>query len=332
MKVDRFFEWFEHPPEEPEFEIASVLPRLPRIIVSGAPKAGKSQLTWEIAWSLFSGDSLLGDKKFWSESGRKVLVLNQENHPRDIYNYLQARAERSGLMNWTDDGATWAVPKTEFGSLEFVNTSERRLTWMEDRGDLADYVVDRKIDWLVLDPAYVLWPGLQFNEGDKVGGITHALDEFIVETGTKLILVHHATKNVSKGGDVWRGMLGSTIWQAWVDGFVGVSGEGGFRTIKTEGRVGGGETIYTSFDKRTLAWEVLPQELATNSSGNFDPRKMKAEIRAREIRAWIPIHPDLDDSALAEKLQTEHPDNELFTSIKKDTLRKQVARLRKEMS
>ena len=230
LKSISIHDLFSERPQEPEWTITDFLPNEPRTLIAGAPKSGKTQLTWEIVHTLTTGAPLFG--KFQLAGGihavQNCLLIVQENSKWSVYKYFAEMMKQAGLLHWELDHddepmPVLNVPVESMGTLDFIIRTTDDLRDAEKQGQLAELLASGGYHWIVLDPAYALWPGMSYNDERETGKLLALLSKIAFVSETNIILVHHSSSKLGKREDVEASVLGSTLWTAWYDSFIGIS-------------------------------------------------------------------------------------------------------------
>jgi hypothetical protein len=206
---------YEEPPEEATFIVSDgILPVGGRLLVTGAPKGGKSIFIENLALSIASGVPFL--RRFNINEGQgpsRVLLLDRELSARSLFDRLdQLIAERPGYALAADN-------------LMIDHQHRIILDQPEAAGQLIGLVRANNVQVLMLDTAYKFFNG----DVEKAASVIKAfatLDEVIKETGISVVLTHHHRKgnkgskaaidNMPSAEDV----TGSLYWTGWPNGTV----------------------------------------------------------------------------------------------------------------
>ena len=230
LKSISIHDLFSEQPQEPEWTITDFLPNEPRTLIAGPPKSGKTQLTWEIVHTLTTGSPLFGRFKLagGAHAVQNCLLIVQENSKWSVYKYFAEMMRQAGLLHWGLDHddepmPVLDVPVESMGKLDFIIRTTDDLRDAEKQGQLAELLVSGGYDWIVLDPAYALWPGMSYNDERETGKLLALLSKIAFASETNIVLVHHSSSKPGKREDIEASVLGSTLWTAWYDSFVGVN-------------------------------------------------------------------------------------------------------------
>ena len=197
----------ESPPDEAAFIVDhGILPRGGRLLISGAPKAGKSLLVEQMALSIASGIPFL--HRFPIDEPRRVLLLDRELSERALFDRLQAfTTHRPGY-------------KVGYDNLLVDHDHHLRLDLKDSYGPASQLVEQNGADVIILDTAYKFFQGDMESSG-ALRKVFDTLDRLIQETGVSVVVTHHQRKKVSgqKRGQADVGdqdnVAGSFLWTGW---------------------------------------------------------------------------------------------------------------------
>lgn len=195
----------EDPPEESVFLVdQGILPVGGRLLVTGAPKAGKSIFIENLALSLAAGIPFL--KTFNIKEPCRVLLLDRELSERSLYDRLNILIDdrpgyRIGEPNLLVDH------KTLF-----------RLDQPNAESTLIGLIQANRADVVIFDTAYKFFSG----EFDSAAGTKRAFDTVdaaIAETGVSVVMTHHHKKKQGMHGKEEAPdpdqVAGSFLWTGW---------------------------------------------------------------------------------------------------------------------
>ena len=197
----------ENPPDEAAFIVDhGILPKAGRLLISGAPKTGKSLLAEHLALSVASGIPFL--HRFPVDEGRRVLLLDRELSQRALFDRLQAfitgrPGYRVGRENLLID-----------------HEHQLRLDLKESYDPLSQLIEQNGVDVIILDTAYKFFQG-DMESSSALMKVFETLDRVIANTGTSVVVTHHQRKKVSgqKRRDADIGdpdnVAGSFLWTGW---------------------------------------------------------------------------------------------------------------------
>lgn len=206
------------PPEEAVFLVdQGLLPRGGRLLVTGAPKAGKSIFVENLALSIAAGIPFLGrfriaENTMSKSAGHRVLLLDRELSDRSLFDRFDALIEaRPGYAAAED-------------KLLIDHRVPLRLDQPNAVSTLINLVNENAADVIILDTAYKFFSG-DLERSSNVSTALASLDECITETGVSVILTHHHRKK--SGNQNGKEMLpdpdqvvGTFLWTGWPNGTV----------------------------------------------------------------------------------------------------------------
>lgn len=205
-----FAEIRQAPPDETVFLVGNgLLPRGGRLLVTGAPKAGKSIFVQNLALSIAAGIPFL--RRFeiandGSTPGHRVVLLDRELSKRSLYDRLNI------LIN---DRVGYEAAEDK---LIIDHTHRLQLDQPGAEQELVNIIEANAAEVLVLDTGYKFFAG----DVEKSSGVKKAfdtLDHAIAETGVSVVLTHHQRKGGSDGikaqGPGQDSVAGTFLWTGW---------------------------------------------------------------------------------------------------------------------
>jgi len=204
------------PPAETVFLIDGVLPRAGRLLVSGAPKVGKSIFVENLALSIASGMPFLerfavAPSPNGYNDGHRVLLLDRELSERSLYDRLNALIEHKAGYGLADD------------KLLIDHRIQVRLDEPGATTALINLIRVNNADVIILDTAYKFFAG-DLESSKSVKTALKTLDDAIGETGCTVVLTHHHRKGqMNKGKEEAPHpdqVVGSFLWTGWPNGTV----------------------------------------------------------------------------------------------------------------
>lgn len=205
----------KEPPPETTWLISNLLPRAGRLLVTGAPKVGKSIFIENLALSIAAGIPFLKQHGTFEPSnfkGHRVILLDRELSERSLYDRLDALIEKSPGYQMAEENLL----------------IDHRLQIRLDQADAADKLIQlvrsNNAEVLIFDTAYKFFSG----DMEKSSGIAkafQALDEVIQETEVSVILTHHHRKGSRQPNGKEEmphpdQVVGSFLWTGWPNGTV----------------------------------------------------------------------------------------------------------------
>jgi hypothetical protein len=221
--VRTFAQIREEPPDETVFLVdQGLLPKGGRLLVTGAPKVGKSIFAQNLALSIASGIPFLarggfaGFKIAWDDPqhrapGHRVLLLDRELSKRSLYDRLNTLMDgRPGYQAAED-------------KLLIDHDFALRLDADNAAGQLINLIQANSAEVIILDTAYKFFAG-DMENAKSVATAFAALDKAIQETGVSVVLTHHHRKGGSNGARSEAPspdqVMGSFLWTGWPNGTV----------------------------------------------------------------------------------------------------------------
>lgn len=199
----------ENPPDEAAFIVEQgILPRGGRLLISGAPKTGKSILAEHLALSIASGIPFLHRFGVDQIDGRRVLLLDRELSERALFDRLQEFiAYRPGY-------------KVGRSNLLIDHEHQLRLDLKDSYDPMSQLIEQNGVDVVILDTAYKFFQG-DMESSSSLMKVFDTLDRVIANTGVSVVVTHHQRKKVSgqKRRDADIGdpdnVAGSFLWTGW---------------------------------------------------------------------------------------------------------------------
>lgn len=210
LRVSTLADIMAAPPPEAQWLIDGILPKGARMLITGAPKTGKSLLLEELLLAMSSGEQWLW--RYPCEKSR-VLLLDRELSKRSLFDRLSGMIEKRPSL------------KAGIDSLCIDHDVRVRLDDPEVFDTLVGLVEMNGVDAIAFDTAYKFF-GHSFQDASVAKGFD-VLDRLISETGVSVIITHHHRKK--SGGEKNQGrseqddVAGSFLWTGWPNGTVQLS-------------------------------------------------------------------------------------------------------------
>lgn len=209
--------------------------------VSGAPKSYKSWLSLDIAVSIATGESLLGNHRVISPG--PVLYLQEEDSLATVVDRLESivegRAPRShwgGTLEARGSDVTWSPPEDLLIDIQahtgVVLSDPRWMAWLSERVRKYEYRA------VVIDTLTTTVGEVDLDKAvDLQSKVLRPLREIAQTYDCAIIIVHHSRKN-TQGGRRGSNMLGSVALHGWVDCalYLDRDEETGLITVNPEGK------------------------------------------------------------------------------------------------
>lgn len=206
----------ENPPDEAVFLVdQGLLPKGGRLLVTGAPKAGKSIFVENLALSIAAGIPFLRRFNIANTNptpGHRVLLLDRELSERSLFDRLNSLiAERPGYAAAED-------------KLLIDHKMQIRLDEPEAATSLIGLIQANQAEVVILDTAYKFFSG-DMESSRSVAKALASIDAAIMETGVSVILTHHHRKKSSQQNGKEQApdpdqVVGSFLWTGWPNGTV----------------------------------------------------------------------------------------------------------------
>ena len=189
------------PDEERPMVVADWLPAHGNGLLVAQYKSGKTTLALNLARSLADGKPFLGAYPVEAPRGRIAL-----------FNY---EMDEAMIRGWSRDLGIRRPDR-----IVLLHLRGRTLPIWEDetQAELADWLMDRDVEFLIIDPAARAWSGLVENENDngQVGAFTDALDALKRRAGIAgSLLTHHTGRHLHAEGE--ERARGATRLEDWMD-------------------------------------------------------------------------------------------------------------------
>lgn len=199
------------PPNEPEtFWMRGVLFRGARLLIAGAPKAGKSQFMLALGIAAAHGGEFLGHK---FEKPLRVMWVQAEIHIAFVHERIDK------LTRHLTGQARELVRK----NMMVTGRVDLDITKDNDFALIEQAIADKRPDIVCFDPVINFSTADENNNGE-VRTLLRRIDALGEKYGCAMGLVHHTRKNVSAGD--FEGVRGASAFRGWFDTGVMLSGEG----------------------------------------------------------------------------------------------------------
>lgn len=185
-------------------------------IVAGMPKCFKSTLVHDLAVSVASGTSFLG--QFPVLTPGPVIMVQNENTDymiRDRNEKMVVSKGISGKAKVKEGKIKLELPESP--PLYFINQQGFMLSSEEHRRRLEELIQEVKPVLVIFDPLYLMFEG-EINSAKELTPALNWLLHLKKEYSTSVMLIHHYNKgtngNTPKGG---ARMMGSIVLYGWVE-------------------------------------------------------------------------------------------------------------------
>lgn len=204
----------EPPPEAVFLVDQGLLPKGGRLLITGAPKAGKSIFVENLALSIAAGIPFLRRFNIANDGltpGHRVLLLDRELSERSLFDRLNILIE---------DRPGYAAAEDK---LLIDHKMQLKLDHEGAAETLISLIRANNAEVVILDTAYKFFTG-DMENAKSVAKAFATLDEAILETGVSVILTHHHRKGGGQGSKVEAPspdqVMGSFLWTGWPNGTV----------------------------------------------------------------------------------------------------------------
>jgi hypothetical protein len=234
-------------------------------MIWAGPGVGKTMLSLSLVLLVAGGGSFAG---WQSRGGRKVLIVDGEMRGADLVDRLNTLA--AGI-NGIDREAALDNIEVRARQLQEPGTGFYDIGDEETQRELSAYIVEHKIDLLILDNVTTLTEKMgDENSVEATKPVLHFLMD-LKQTGVAVILVHHA----SKGGNSYRG---STAFATTFEVIIGLT--------KPEGSPMGATSFKLDFTKfRAKADQVLVPRVFNLVGSTWEAEEDEGDLVQRLVRA-----------------------------------------------
>lgn len=198
-------------------------------VLSGEPKAYKSVISTDLAISVASGTPFL--ETFEIPSTGPVIMIQEENDPGEFQDRFYRIANSRGLLGSADfsdkNGHFTLTPNADL-PIYLLNNEGFDLTNKKDLNWLIRQCSKVKPELIVLDPFYLMTPGVDENSAAQVTPVLKRLLKIKQHFGVGIQIIHHYRKqNVMAPSQGAQRMSGTGVFHRWFESAVYVE--------KTEG-------------------------------------------------------------------------------------------------
>jgi hypothetical protein len=205
-------------------------------VLAGEPKTYKSVISTDLAVSVASGTNFLNHFKIPSTG--PVLMVNEENDPGEFQDRLYRIAEARGLggrVNFSEDGDGMQLIGRERLPIHLMNNKQLDLTDPRWLRWLSRQCVNLELALIILDPFYLMTPGVDENSASQVGPILKNLLKIKQQHGVGIQLIHHYRKqNVQAPSYGATRMSGTGVFHRWFESAVYVEKTSDPSTVKLQ--------------------------------------------------------------------------------------------------
>ena len=206
--------------KKPEWLVESIWSENAHGVLAGEPKTYKSVISTDLAVSIASGTPFLGQFKIPTTG--PVLIIQEENDPGEFQDRLNRIAFSRGLLgSGSMDGdyitlnPDVELPITIYNNQGFDLTDKRSFAFLRRK------CRELKPALIILDPFYLMTPGVDENSAAQVGPILSKLLKLKQKYGVGIQLIHHYRKqNLASPIYGAARMSGTGVFHRWFESAV----------------------------------------------------------------------------------------------------------------
>ena len=189
-------------------------------VLAGEAKTYKSVISTDLTVSVASGTPFLGHFKIPATG--PVLVIQEENDPGEFQDRLRRIAFSRGLTGHAAlEGDSLTIEPDVDLPIHLLNNQGFDLTSKEDLAWLRRQCRRLKPALLVLDPFYLMTPGIDENSAAQVGPVLSRLLKMKQNYGVGIQLIHHYRKQNSANPIYGAArMSGTGVFHRWFESAV----------------------------------------------------------------------------------------------------------------
>lgn len=191
-------------------------------VLAGEPKTYKSVISTDLAISVASGTKFLDE--FEIPATGEVLMIQEENDPGEFQDRMLRIAASRGLgsaVSFSGDGDHITLKPNADLPIHLMNNRGFDLTSMEHLEWLDEQLGRRPIALVILDPFYLMTPGIDENSAAQVGPVLKNLLKLKQAHGCGMQLIHHYRKqNVMAPSQGAQRISGTGVFHRWFESAV----------------------------------------------------------------------------------------------------------------
>jgi hypothetical protein len=191
-------------------------------ILTGEAKAFKSVISTDLAISVASGSPFLNS--FSIPSVGPVLIIQEENDEGEFQDRIHRIIESRGLgasASFSNGGGTLQFKPTADLPIHTLSNAGFDLTRTDHLEWLQKQVVKHQLALVILDPFYLMTPGVNENEQAQVAPVLKKLLRLKQAHGVGIQIIHHYKKqNVLAPIHGAARMSGSSVFHRWFESAV----------------------------------------------------------------------------------------------------------------
>lgn len=206
--------------KKPGWLVESVWSENAHGVLAGEPKTYKSVIATDLAISVASGTPFLNSFKIPMVG--PVLIIQEENDPGEFQDRLRRIAFSRGLLGAASlrNGSLRIEPDTEL-PITLVNNQGFDLTDKTHLAWLRRKCRSLKPALIILDPFYLMTPGVDENSAAQVGPVLSRLLKLKQNYGVGIQLIHHYRKqNLASPIYGAARMSGTGVFHRWFESAV----------------------------------------------------------------------------------------------------------------
>jgi hypothetical protein len=193
MRLISYAEFLEEPTPTQMWTVEGIWSHDAHGLIAGEPKTFKSFVAGDLAVSVASGTKFLG--RFPVPEVGPVIIIQEENTPAMMKDRLEKIASSRGL---TGDVSSNGHQLTYTGApdlpIYIMNNQRFNLTDKDHLALLEGWVRQIKPRLVVLDPIYLMMPGVDENSAVALTPILRDLLMIKQKYGVGILLIHHYNK------------------------------------------------------------------------------------------------------------------------------------------
>lgn len=206
--------------KKPEWLVESIWSENAHGVLAGEPKTYKSVISTDLAVSIASGTPFLGQFKIPTTG--PVLIIQEENDPGEFQDRLNRIAFSRGLLGSGSMEGDYITlnPDVEL-PITIYNNQGFDLTNPDSFAFLRRKCRELKPALIILDPFYLMTPGIDENSAAQVGPILAKLLKLKQRYGVGIQLIHHYRKqNLASPIYGAARMSGTGVFHRWFESAV----------------------------------------------------------------------------------------------------------------
>lgn len=193
--------------ESPQYMVEGFWQEASVGIVAGEPKTMKSTMIMDMGISVASGKPFLG---IYHVNQHPTLYIQEENNEADMKSRVIKISKHKRCVTYGNMGFnTGAIP------FYIMNNQGFNLTKPEDQEYIEQFIQDKQIKFIILDPLYMMLGGINENDASEIRPVLQFLTSLRNKYNCAVCVVHHFKKGESDRQG--QRMRGSSIFHAWIE-------------------------------------------------------------------------------------------------------------------